>query len=364
MKNIFYFNNLNKIGGTESFLYYLSKKYRKKDITIYYKDGDVNQINRIREYARVKKYDGETIVCEKAYFNYKPEIIDNVEAKEYIQILHLDYKDQIEKGYRGAFEIHPKITRWIAVSKTVAKGFYELTGIKADVIYNPYVKEENIKKTLIFVSATRFTKDKGKGNYIKFAKILDEHNVDYLWFIFTNDTEVIENKNIVWKEPQLNLSGYMQMADYIVTLSSVEEAFGYTPVEALSYGTPVITTEQKVNKEIGLINGVNGYIVPKDLSFIPIKDICENKLKFTYEPPKDTWDKELADGESTYEKDKKRRFKVRATGEYKRLKVSDAVFGKQLEEGFEFEADYMRCDTLLGNNKKKAKYIEILEEIK
>ena len=36
MKNIFYFYNINSIGGVESMFYYLAKKYCDKDIIILY----------------------------------------------------------------------------------------------------------------------------------------------------------------------------------------------------------------------------------------------------------------------------------------------------------------------------------------
>ena len=35
--NVFYFKKINKIGGTEQFLYEIAKKYNKYDITIIYK---------------------------------------------------------------------------------------------------------------------------------------------------------------------------------------------------------------------------------------------------------------------------------------------------------------------------------------
>ena len=53
-KNIFYFSYLNKIGGVESFFYYLVKKYKNFDIVIFYDKADPEQLNRLKKYARVK----------------------------------------------------------------------------------------------------------------------------------------------------------------------------------------------------------------------------------------------------------------------------------------------------------------------
>ena len=61
MKNIFYFYNINSIGGVESMFYYLAKKYKDNDITVYYSYGDEKQIARLRKYIKVLKYNNETI---------------------------------------------------------------------------------------------------------------------------------------------------------------------------------------------------------------------------------------------------------------------------------------------------------------
>ena len=106
MKNIFYFRYLNKIGGIETFFYYLAKKYQDWNITIYYLDGDPKQINRLKQYVRVRKYEGEVIECDKAFFNFNLDIIENVKAKEYIQIAHGDYK---------AMDIKPNTPKYFVI---------------------------------------------------------------------------------------------------------------------------------------------------------------------------------------------------------------------------------------------------------
>ena len=83
MKNIFYFRNISEIGGIETFLYYLSKEYNDYDITIFYNNADKKQLERLKERVRCIKFRGQEIECEKAFFNYNLDIIDNVKAKEY-----------------------------------------------------------------------------------------------------------------------------------------------------------------------------------------------------------------------------------------------------------------------------------------
>ena len=67
---------LSAIGGTESFLYYLSRYLKDSDITIMYKIGDSTQVNRLRQYARVikweNKFETERIECDKIFLTALP----------------------------------------------------------------------------------------------------------------------------------------------------------------------------------------------------------------------------------------------------------------------------------------------------
>ena len=53
MRNVFYFLHINRIGGIEQFFAYLAEKYKDWDITIYYKSGDPQQLNRLRHFVKV-----------------------------------------------------------------------------------------------------------------------------------------------------------------------------------------------------------------------------------------------------------------------------------------------------------------------
>ena len=61
----------------ESFVYYLTKKYQDRDITVFYKSGDIRQLQRLRKQVRVKQYTGQKIECEKIFVNYSSDILDN-----------------------------------------------------------------------------------------------------------------------------------------------------------------------------------------------------------------------------------------------------------------------------------------------
>jgi glycosyltransferase involved in cell wall biosynthesis len=341
-KNIFYFSNINRIGGVESFFYYLVKKYQDYDIVIFYDTGDINQIQRLKKYVRVKKYNGEHIKCEKAFFNYTFNIINNVEAKEYIQIIHTDYKEQ-----KLSFTPNPKITKYIGVTQIACDSFKEYTGLDCELCYNP-IDIEKPKKVLNLISATRLTKEKGKDNIIKFGKLLNEAGIPYLWTIFTDDPKVINNPNIIYMKPRLDIVDYIANADFLCQLSKAGEGFGYTTVESLSVGTPVIVTENKAFLEIGVKDGENGFVLDYELNNVDVKKIYESNLKnkFKYKVPSDNWKKLLVEGENTYKEDLKKIVKVKCKKDYYDLQFNKMMTTK--DDPYEV-------------NKIRAEYLEELD---
>ena len=317
MKNVFYLKRIAEIGGIETFFYYLAKKYADNDITAYCEDGDAKQIERLKKYVRVKRYRGEKIKCDKAFFNYCTDIIDNVEAKEYIQIAHADYE-----ACRIKPNIHPKITKYIGVSKWVCDTYKKATGFDTELCYNP-IEIEKPKKVLNLISATRLTDEKGKDRIKKLATLLDNAGIPYIWTIYTNDKDAIKNSNIIYAKPRLDIIDYIANADYLVQLSDAE-GYCYSVVEALSVGTPVIVTKCPVFKELG-VNKSNGFMLDFELNNVPIKEIYKGLPKFEYKPKADSWGKLLAKGESTYKKDLKTMVSVKAIQPYYDIELSKNI---------------------------------------
>jgi len=316
--NCMFLKCINKIGGIETFLYEIAKIYKNYDLTIYYESGDTDQIKRLKKYVRVKQYKGEKIKCKTAIFNYQLFGLENIEAEEIIQVIHADYK---------AIKLKPiidnRVTKYIAVSKQVANVFEELTGKKCEVIYNP-IEVDKPKKVLNLVSATRLTYEKGKNRIIKLGKMLDEQKIPYLWTIFTNDTEKIDNPSIVYMKPRLDIRDYIANADYTVQLSDTE-GYCYTIQESLVLGTPVIVTDIPCFKEMGVKNGENAYVLDFDLSNVPINEIYKVIPKFEYRAKENKWDKYLASGESTYQKELKTMVEVQCISKYNDLELNRLI---------------------------------------
>ena len=313
MKNVFYWPYINCIGGVETFLYELGKKYGKDyDITLYYGTGDKDQIRRLKQYIRVKKYTGERIKCDKIFFGWCTDIINNVDANEYYQMLHADYKAQKMQPCRD-----PRITAYLGVSKAVCETFTETFGLPAKLCYNPLTVDKP-KKMLRLISATRLTKEKGGHRIAQLAQALEDAGIPYTWEVFTNsaaDRAANKNPNIVFRDVRLDIRDQIANADYLVQLSDTE-AYSYSIIEALALGTPVIVTPWPCIVDLGVEDGVNGFVLPFDMSDIPVGRIYKGLKKFKYEIRQDCFTELLEPGKGNYADEKDEPVKVRCTVYY------------------------------------------------
>lgn len=293
MKNVFYFKNINSIGGVESSLYYLSQLY--KNMIVYYKEGNPEQILRLAKNVEVRKYK-EPIKCDQFFCCYGLDIEVDAPIKKHI--VHCDYKQVNFKPimYDG-FE-------YIGVSQLACDSFTELTGKPCELIYNPVViHKNNVDKyndgKIHLISATRLTKEKGLKRMQKLASLLDKSGIDYEWLVYTNRHREGIGKNVVYKEPKMDIVDEIAKADFLVQLSDCE-AFCYSVVESLMVNTPVICTDLPVFKELGLNEG-NSIICNLQMSNVDLNRL-KQPFKFKYEPPKSNWDKYL-DNKSDYNPD-------------------------------------------------------------
>lgn len=209
----------------------------------------------------------------------------------------------------------------------VSKASRQSFDTKGKVILNPLVKTE--KKALLFVSATRVPAlDKGRNadRMLALARKLQESGIAYMWLNFSDEPLRNAPRGFINVGTYHELQPYIAKADYLVQLSD-QEGFGYSVVEALANNTAVICTPFATTKELGVIDGKNGYIVPFNLDF----DI--NKLlkvpQFSYEYDNDKIRKQW---QQLIDKKPKRKSKkmveVRVLTEY-----TDIELGRDLKEG-------------------------------
>lgn len=346
--NLFFFKQINSIGGIESFFYNLAQKYGKDyDITVMYYSADIDQLKRLSKYVRLKRWDMKTPVkCKRCFVTFHASYLDLIEADEYIQVLHGDYK-----SLGVVPQSHPKITKWVSVSEVVREAYKDAVGEDSTVCYNPLVMPK-VKKALRLVSATRLTKDKGWNRMLQLAQALDNAGVPYIWDIYTDTEMRVNNKNITLHKPRLDVINYIAAADYFVQLSD-SEGYCYSIVESLCVGTPVIVTDFPVAHEIGVQNGKNGWILPMSMENLPIDDICKGVKKFKYTPLEDKWGELLLPVPPDYEEEMKQIVKVRA----KRIFIDLARDNHYAEYGEEWECSMLRAEELFDLG-----LVEIMDE--
>jgi hypothetical protein len=135
---------------------------------------------------------------------------------------------------------------------------------------------------------------------VRLAQELDKRGIDYLWFIFTDDTDKIPSKNVIYAKPRNDFAKIIPIADYLVQLSDTE-ACSYSINEALYQNIPVIVTPLPYLEEIGVRDNENAYIMRFDMENIQdIVDKIENRLKFNFTPLKDSYKNILKKSKSQY----------------------------------------------------------------
>lgn len=359
--NIFYFELINCIGGIETYLWEIAKKYCDYDITLVYKGGDSRQIERLSQFIRCHKYEeGQRFKCKKAFYNLNIDAIDFIEAEEQCLVLHGDYKSL---GKLPRWD--DRITRVISVSKRVKDGYKELTGRDSEVCYNPLTIEETDKeRVLLLISATRLTEEKGGPRYIKLANELINHNIKFIWLFFTDDKDKINIKGICPLPTTLEIRPYIKMADALVQLSD-SEGFGYSAIEAWELGTPVISTKIPVITELGA-NKDNSILLDLDMNDIPIdeiKNIYKKKNKFKANTPPDRWGEILDKKKSNYRKEKIKMYLVEALDTYEKNDIADSELGHIPKPGEQWKINATRLNVLTGGNTGHQIYVKVVKEI-
>ena len=258
-----------RIGGIETFIFNFVKNLSPYyDICVLYDEIDLHQLSRLSAYADVKKNDPKKpIFCDSLIVNRVIDTVpENVSYNKKIQMCHA-LKTLVHK-YRI-----PEADSIVYVSELSRKSF---EGVEPDgpVIHN-LIDMEPVNKALILVTCSRLqTGEKGYNRMIEFAGALNRQKIPFKWFVFA-DKAIEGVDNVISIKPTLEVRPWIAAASYLVQLSD-EESFGYSLVEALCLGVPVVTTDIEVLPELGVIDGVNGYIIPFDG---PYDEIAEKIYK-------------------------------------------------------------------------------------
>ena len=343
--NILYVRDIHKIGGVETFVYEMVKKYKDLDIAVVTRNIDGKQKRRLEKYCRVYIYKGEKINCKVIITNWDTSILEDVneEAKKYC-VLHTDYSNKDE--FLGLPRDREDIT-YIGITKHSKKVFEDITGIDRTIlIRNPLELEED-NKPLILVSATRLTKIKDNGRMEYLANTLDHLGINYIWFILTSDeyanNPIFKNSNVIRVQNRLDTGTFLNMANWYVQLS-ICEGDSYSYKEALYRGIPLVCCELPYFKEYGIKDNVNALFYKDDNS--NAEDIAKRMskpLKFTFKRIEDGYDKILHKSKSHYEKDLKEKIKIKA-----KIPFTDLESNIQRQKDDIWETNRPRADYLIS----------------
>lgn len=339
--NILYVSDINIIGGVETYIYELVKKYYRYDIAVVYKTGYDVQINRLKKYVPCIKHKGQRIKCKTLIMNYDLTILDFVDSGTVYLTLHSDY---FNSNVTGAIPKDKRIDYYIAITKHLYNSMIA-AGIKnVKFSYNP-ISVQAEKKPLVLMSATRLTPDKGSNRMKELANCLDKHNINYVWYVFTNSVDNINNPNVIFLKPRLDVTSFMYMADYVVQLSD-SEALCYTVAESLFRNIPVIVTPIPSFIDMGFKDKETGYYLDFDLS--NIDEVCKNILtipKFTLTKYNDKYNQILTKGKSRYLEKLKNKVEVICTGSY-----YDTSLGRNVKDNEVIVVNQVRAEELISAN--------------
>ena len=311
---LLYTSYLHIIGGIETFvLNFCELMGEDYEIGVLCPKAPHEITDRIIERARF--FQGGEISCDTLIVMRCMESLPgNVHYKKSIRMVHAT---KSEPGWY----IMQDCDEVVHVSHASRRTF-ESNG---SVIHNPLIKTD--KKALMLVSATRIPAlDKGANasRMLKLARMLNEAEIPFLWFNFSDAPLDNAPKGFVNVGSFQEIQPYISRADYLVQLSD-QEGFGYSVLEALIQNTAVIVTPFSTTREIGVKNGKNGYVVPFDMRFDVRKLLQVPEFEFEW------------DNEKLKKKWKKILEKKEGTGDYVNVEVlvpyRDIVLKKQMAKG-------------------------------
>ena len=362
--NIIYINTISEIGGLETYTYELVKKYQDNDIAVVCKQINYKQKERLKKICPVYEHKGESIKCKTIIIGWDNSILDYLDEETKPLIIESIHADYCYDYYKTMPAIDKRVDRWFGITKHICETFSEKFGVETELCYNPLTIEKK-EKPLILISATRLSEIKGKNRMIRLAEELDIAGINYIWYVFTNDVKAIPSENVIYMQPRLDISYWMEQADYLIQLSDTE-ACSYAINEALYRNKPVIVTPLPYLEEIGVKDGINSYILEFDCSNIPeiVKKI-RNVPSFNFTHLEDKYDEVIVKGKSRYKEEMKMRFLVEATDKYTRTEVYDEELSKIKGEkyfpkqGEQWEVDLERKEKLVSLG-----YVTLIKEIK
>lgn len=275
---VIYTNETFFIGGIETFIYNFCMQMKDEfDITVVYNKMAKARIDKLSPFVKViKNNPARKIYCNVLINNRITDSVpSNINYSKKIQMVHA-CKLKPEWRVRDDNDVV------VSVSNVVKDSYGENIDNQNNIVINNFTYPQTSKKALTLISATRLSFEKGEKRMIAFAKKLKENNIPFVWYLFTERPLKEMVDGMVVLKPTLDIESYIMASDYLVQFSD-SEGFGYSIVEALELGTPVICCDIPILSEIGVEDGVNSIVLPLDMKDIDVNKIYNTKLDFSYE---------------------------------------------------------------------------------
>lgn len=339
---VVYASVLNQFGGIETFVYTFCQRLKRHyDIMVLYKNAEESRIRKLEQVVRCERDIGQIITCDTLVMNKIADLIpENVKYKRSIQVLHAVY---------GTYDITPRKDRdkYIAVSDVVRESYKDLFPDFMTIRNMTFIDKHDTP--LLLVSSTRLdTPEKGQRRMIKFANLLKEKQVPFLWFYFSN-RDMAGPSELIRLPQNDNIAGWVEKADYLIQLSDTE-GMSYSILEAMELGTKIICTPLPMLDEIGFEEGKHGYKVPFDLADVDVTKFINKKSKksSTYDNKNtelvNKWRKLLGNTKPQQKYDPDKSFKyVKVTTKY-----YDIALKKELQIGDTVKMSKERADIVCG----------------
>ena len=351
-KNIVYVRDIAPIGGVETYVYELIKKYKDLDIAVVCRSCDAVQRRRLKEMCPVYMFRNEPIECEVAVINYDTSIIDYLPREIWRENLKPNDKRGIYQGVHadythpamGPLPQDPRIKEYLCITKEQMDKFPLMTDAKNyRLCRNPLEMEEK-ENPMIIVSPTRLTKEKGGDLMLCLANELERCGTNFLWFVLTTneyiDNPIFENRNVIWVKNRLDISYFLNIADWVV-LPSKCEGDSYTIKEAMYKGIPIVARKLKYFDEYGIKDGKNALFIDEE----NVEEVAKkmlNRLKFTFKHIEDGYKDIFLPSKSHY---KEKMTKVKLICTYF-LGFDDIAEQRHIKEGEIVEVDEDRAEEL------------------
>lgn len=266
-----------RVGGITTFIYNWCQNMKDRyKILVLYDRFDEKALERLKKIVPTMKNDINTVIqCDTIILNrLTDKMPPNLIYTRSIQMCHAN----IQPNYRI-----PQDRDFLVNVSKISKESWGKQAERGIVINN--MSWQDAQKCLILVSATRINSaDKGYNDsrIIKLAQMLNEAEIPFVWLSFSDQPLQNPPKNVINMDARMNVQDYIARADYLVQLSDTE-SFCYSIIEALTNGVPVITTPLEVLPEIGVIDGINGHIIPFDMEFNVEKLLNIPKFIFNFD---------------------------------------------------------------------------------